>query len=629
VGNVDLLALIDTGCSTSVCSGQITELLNIPTTQTVTSTFTTAEGRTQQSTTICHIAILNNDVAFYVIDCIYSFIIGMDFMQRVGATINLKKNILQIGTLSVPLVSAETLSDIRSIQEPTFSIVKHEAVDIPVPEVFDFKQTTTNIQQNIPLLKHYGDVLQEVLPIGHSAKLKPCKIVLIDQKPIQVKGYHNGMRSEEIIQREIEKMLKLKIIEEAESDYNSPILLIPKKDNTIRFCIDYRAINKKTLSQATVLPNIEEQLSRFRGATIFSVIDLTSGYHQLLLDEKSKPITAFCAGGKQYQFLRLPFGLQNAPAIFSSRMAEVIRFSYTTIYLDDILIFSKDKDEHTQHLKSVLDTLRKYNIIAKPSKCQFFKTAVKYLGHDIDATGVKPTKEKIAVLNQLQIPNTIKRLRSILGMFGFYRKFISNYAKRTQKLHQLKEINFWTEEHSKELQDIKKSLEQAILDHPDFKCPFIVYTDASMYSVGGSINQLTKEGVLKPIAFYSRLLTPAELIYNSCEKEALAIVFVVERGRQYLAFNKFEIRTDNIALLQIFKTTHNRRLSSYALRLSEYNFILKHVPGKNNQAADFLSRICTIHQSFELPDNNIIKQYQQVDDEIQQNKDKYIYHNDL
>jgi len=522
------------------------------------------------------------------------------------------------------MVSTDTISEVIDVLT-----AEHPAVQIDIPDAFpeqgiEQKRPGQSIVNEIAeLLDSFEDVLKNELPAGHAADLTPCVIKVIDPRPVFMKPYRNPVNSDEIIQKEITRLLEVGIIEKAESEYNSPILIVPKKDQSARFCVDYRQLNSRTESPATVLPAIEDHLYRFNGAQLFTVIDLTQGYHQLRIDPESQKLTAFSAGGQQYVFKRLPFGLKQAPALFSARLAAIINYPFTRIYLDDIIIYSKDMDTHKQHIKIVLETLRKFKIIAKRSKCQWAKKEVEYLGHAITSEGIKPTAEKIEAFEKLSAPATHKELKSLLGLLSFYRRYIKSFAKRTQSMHAgMKQQLFqWDSSMDRELLELKNILKTAMLQHPDFKQPFVVFTDASDTAIGGTINQEVN-GVIKPVTFLSRQLTTTEQSYNIVEKEALAMVYIIERARNLLAFNHFTVYTDNSALLSIFRTNSNRRLSRYALRLSEFSFTLKHVPGQQNGAADFLSRIQTLERVEDKDDDWMTKEEiilaQEQDEKLQQ-----------
>ena len=322
------------------------------------------------------------------------------------------------------------------------------------------------------------------------------------------------------------------------------ILVVPiwsnigrKKDGKLRFCIDYRRLNSKTIKDSYPLPRIDETLDLLSGAKYFSSLDLKAGYWQVEVAEIDKPKTAFTAGPLDfYEFNVLPFGLSNSPATFQRLMQASLgklHLNQCLLYLDDIIIYSETFEEHLQSLERVFSKLKEANLKLKPSKCFFLYKEVKYLGHLVSQEGIKPDPDKILTLKQWPTPNSVKDVRRFLGFAGFYRKFIKDFSKIARPLHDLTKIvstesnsgtktssrkplenDFcWLPEHETAFQILKEALcTPPTLAYANFTKPFILHTDASRSGLGAILYQ-ESDGKEHPIAFASRTLSPSERNY--------------------------------------------------------------------------------------------------------------------
>ena len=317
--------------------------------------------------------------------------------------------------------------------------------------------------------------------------------------------------------------------------------------------------------------------------------------------EADREKTAFSTPNGLYQFKVMPFGLSGAPATFQRMMDKLIQGlgACTAVYLDDIIIFSENWKEHIQHVREVLFRLRRNNLTAKAKKCQFAMEC-KYLGHVVGNGQVKPDPEKVLAVSQFPNPLTKKEVRGFLGLTGYYRKFIENYAKIALPLTDLTKkclpdkVN-WTEECDTAFKTLKRALCQApILNNPDFNAAFILQTDASDRGVGAVLSQLNNEGRDRPIAFFSRKLLPREQRYSTVEKECLTIKLAVEAFKVYLLGKEFIIQTDHRSLVWLDRIKEkNRRLTRWSLALQPYKYKIEHRAGKANGNADALSRAAT------------------------------------
>ena len=361
--------------------------------------------------------------------------------------------------------------------------------------------------------------------------------------------------------------------------------------------LDYRALNEKTISDAYPLPLITEILDQLGGAINFSTCDLASGFHQIEMHPEDKHKTAFSTPFGHYEFLRMPFGLRNAPATFQRLMDQVLTGIQGTdafIYLDDIVIYGSSLEEHELKLERLMKRLREAQLKLQPDKCEFLRPEVVYLGHVISKEGVRPDNKKLVAVREFPRPQNIKNVRQFLGLAGYYRRFIKGFSDIAKLLTILtkKDTPFhWGEKQQDAFENLRKKLcEEPVLQYPDFTRPFIVTTDASGIAIGGILSQ-GELGKDKPIAYTSRVLNDAEQKYSTYEKEAVAILHAVTQFRPYLYGRKFKLVTDHKPLvwLQTSKDPTSR-LTSWRLRLEEYEYEVIYKAGKTNVYADALSR---------------------------------------
>lgn len=422
-------------------------------------------------------------------------------------------------------------------------------------------------------------------------------------KPINVKPYRLPITHREEIDRQVEEMLENGLIRYSKSAWNSPLLLVPKKSKDEakkewRLVVDYRKLNLITESDNFPIPNMTDILDQLGNAKYFSTLDLSAGYHQILLKESDREKTAFSTGYNHYEWCRMPMGLKSAGHTFQrimNRVLSPVNGKEAFVYLDDIVIYSSTIEEHLQRLKKVLDCLRGSNLKLKPSKCNFFQESVIYLGHIITKDGIKPNPEKVLAIEKFPTPRTPKAIKSFLGMIGYYRKFIPNFSEISKPMLKLlkKGVKFiWSEETEKAFKDLKgKILESPILQYPDFTKPFRLTTDASTKAIAAVLSQMSDNNIDLPIAFASRSLLDAETKYSTTELELLAIVWAIEHFRVYLYGKKFQVVTDHRPLAWLMDLRDpSSRLMRWKIRLAHYDFTIEYIKGKLNHVADCLSR---------------------------------------
>lgn len=471
------------------------------------------------------------------------------------------------------------------------------------------KQTLIDICHEYNHIFHVkGDTLTHTNAIEH-------EIPTSSQTPINTKSYRYPQVYKEEVDRQIKKMLEDDIIEPSSSPWNSPVWVVPKKldasgERKYRIVIDYRKLNEISIGDSYPLPLIHEILDQLSHAKYFSVIDLTSGFHQIKMSPKDAPKTAFSTPLGHFQFKRMPFGLRNAPSTFQRLMNKILSgiVNYRCfVYLDDIVIFGDTLEVHNKRLKEVFERISQFNLKIQPDKCEFLRKEVMYLGHLITENGVKPDPKKVTAVLNYPTPKTPKDIKGFLGLSGYYRRFIKNFSSLTQPLTQLlkKDQPFvWTSTQQNSFDILRKILtSEPLLQYPDFEKPFYLTTDASNLAIGSVLSQGNLPNDL-PIAYASRTLNKAESNYSTTEKELLAIVWSVKHFRPYLYGRKFFILTDHKPLTWLFNVKDpGSRLVRWRLLLEEYTYKILYKPGKLNQNADALSRI-QIQDEIENPINS-------------------------
>ncbi|CAH1242223.1 GIN1 [Branchiostoma lanceolatum] len=446
------------------------------------------------------------------------------------------------------------------------------------------------------LLREFSDVMQDRPGLTNLAQ---HHIDTGDAKPIRQRAYRVPQAHRDEVREELRKMEEMGVIEPSSSEWASPVVLVPKKDGSIRFCVDFRRINAVSRFDAYPIPRIDEMLDKLGKAKYITKIDLARGYWQVPLTEESKEKTAFVTSFGLYQFHTMPFGLHGAAATFQRLMDNVLRGTeeFADDYIDDLDVFSNDWDDHLMHLREILTRLRNARLTAKPSKCHFAMRVVPLLGHVVGGGQVRPDEEKVRAVREFPRPETKKDVRAFLGLTGYYRRFIPQYAQIAAPLSDLTgkrkpQMVQWMGECEESFKTLKGKLcQQPVLQSPDFERPFILQTDASERGIGAVLSQKTGEGEEHPIVYVSRKLLPREQNYSVPEKECLAIKYAVESLRYYLLGREFEIMTDHHPLKWLDQMKDkNQRLSRWSLSLQPYRFVVTHRAGTANANADALSR---------------------------------------
>ena len=411
------------------------------------------------------------------------------------------------------------------------------------------------------------------------------------------------------VAHQLKDMQEKGVIQPSSSPWASPIVLVRKKDGSLRFCIDYRGLNSVTKADTFPLPRIDDLLDQLGKSKYFSTVDMASGYWQIPVHRNSREKTAFTTHRGLFEFRVMPFGLRNAPAVFQRLMECVLQGlnpedgpDFVSAYIDDVLVFSATFEEHVRHLSLVLQALIEAGLKLKLSKCRFIRKEVDYLGHIITTEGLKPNPAQTAAVANFPVPTNLKEVRQFVGLASYYRRFIRGFAKIAHSLHALtkKGVTFeWTEECQEAFQALKERLTTApVLCYPDFGKAFILETDASIRGLGAVLAQVHEDGKAHPIAYASRSLSPSEKNYGISELETLAVVWACSHFQAYLYGHDVSVFTDHSAVKAILETPsssgkHARWWSKvYGSGIRTLSIIYK--SGKSNTNADALSRNPTL-----------------------------------
>ena len=451
------------------------------------------------------------------------------------------------------------------------------------------------------LLEDYNDVFafsDKELKKGCSIGIEHT-IQLSTNKPIKCAPYRVSPDKKEHLRKHIQNLLENGIIRESSSPFASPIVMVSKSDGSYRFCADFRRINAVTTRDVFPLPRIDDTLDCLAGSQFFSTLDLRSGFFQIPLSENSKKYTAIIVHDGLYEFNRLPQGLANSPATFQRVMEQVLRgltWSKLLVYLDDIIIFSPNFESHLLRLKEVFDRFRAVNLKLKPSKCRFLHKQVQFLGHVISAEGIKPSPDKTRIVEKYPAPKSPKEIRQFLGLCGFFRRFIKDFAAKAVPLNRLlrKNTTFqWNETTQEAFEYLRDALvSPPVLAYPDFSKQFDLHCDASGDAIGQILTQQYGSDC-RVIAYSGRALTPPERNYTTTEQEGLAVVDGVRKFQHYLHGRHFVIWSDHSSLTWLFKNNEIKtgRVARWATLLQGFDFEIKFRPGRSNQHADAISRM--------------------------------------
>ncbi|GJZ31504.1 putative reverse transcriptase domain-containing protein, partial [Tanacetum coccineum] len=427
--------------------------------------------------------------------------------------------------------------------------------------------------EDVPIVRDFPEVIPEDLPAQ-----APYRLASPEMKELS---------------EQLKELSDKGLLRPSSSPWGAPVLLVKKKDESFWMCIDYRELNKLTVKNRYPLPRIDDLFDQLQGSSVYSKIDLRSGYHQQRVREEDIPKTAFRTHYGHYEFQVMPFGLTNAPAIFMDLMNWVCKpylDKFVIVFIDDILIYSKNKKEHKEHLKLILELLKKEELYAKFSKCEFWIPKVQFLGHVIDSEGIHVDPAKIESIKDWTSPKSPTEIHQFLGLAGYYRRFIEGFSKIAKPMTKLtqKKVKFeWGDKQEAAFQLLKQKLCSApILALPEGSEDFIAYCDASKKGLGAVLMQREKV-----ISYASRQLKIHEKNYTTHDLELGAVVFALKIWRHYLYGTKCTVFTDHKSLQHILDQKElNMRQRRWLELLSDYDCDIRYHPRKANVVADALSR---------------------------------------
>lgn len=447
------------------------------------------------------------------------------------------------------------------------------------------------------LLCKYKDIFSEGdYDIGCTNVVKH-KIDTGDHRPIKQAPRRLPLSQQEEVDRQVDNLIKAGLIEPSDSSWASPVVLVRKKDGSQRMCCDYRLINACTLKDAHPLPRIDQSIDALHGMKWLCSLDLASGYYQVAMDEDAQEKSSFCTMNGLFRWRVMSFGLTNAPATFQRLMERVLRglhWSILMVYLDDILVYGTSIEQVLARLEVVFQRLRAANLKLKPKKCHLFKKEVLFLGFLVGENGVHTDPAKIQAIKDFETPKSVQEVRQFLGITGYYRKFVKNYASISFPLNRLLDKNVlynWDEDCDNAFQTLRQRLISApILGLPAREGLMILDTDASKYGLGGVLSQV-QNGQEVVLAYSSKAMSKQERQYCVTRQELLSIVYHIKQFKVYLWGRHFKVRTDHGSLkyLVSFKEPEGQ-LCRWLDALAEYDFEIITRAGKSHGNADFMSR---------------------------------------
>ncbi|GJS05612.1 putative reverse transcriptase domain-containing protein [Tanacetum coccineum] len=583
--------LFDTGADRSFISTAFSSLINIaPTSLENCYDVELADGKLVGIDTIIRGCTLNFLDHPFNIDLMpvelgsFDVIIGMDWLRRCHAVIVCDEKLVQIpyGNETLTFCGNES-SNGRESRLTVISCSKAQEYMAKGCQIKD-----------VPIVRDFPEVFPEDLPGLPPARPVEFQIDLIPgAAPVARAPYRLAPSEMKELSEQLQELSDKGFIRPSSSPWGAPVLFVKKKDGSFRMCIDYRELNKLTVKNRYPLPRIDDLFDQLQGSSIYSKIDLRSGYHQLRVREQDIPKTAFRTRYGHYEFQVMPFGLTNAPAVFMDLMNRVCKpylDKFVIVFIDDILIYSKDEREHEEHLKTILELLKEEKLYAKFSKCEFWIPKVQFLGHVIDSRGIHVDPAKIESIKDWASPRTPTEIRQFLGLAGYYRRFIEGFSKIAKSMTKLtqKGIKFdWGEKEENAFQLIKQKLCSApILALPEGSEDFVVYCDASHKGLGAVLMQREKV-----IAYASRQLKVHEKNYTTHDLELGSVVFALKIWRHYLYGTRCTVFTDHKSLQHILDQKElNMRQRRWLELLSDYDCDIRYHPGKANIVADALSR---------------------------------------
>lgn len=599
--NVNLLdlticGLLDSGAAVSIIgNGAHTRLINAgyPVESSTDSKVTVADGSECDTIGFMTLPITFNDVTkiirFHVIPSIVSnIILGVDFWKAFNLMPEIFKSIAYVNSPPDFLVNSSNLSG------PVTSVQSFQDLSLLQKELAD------------SMIESFKDISFERKGLGRTSLIQHT-IDTGGSPPIKCRPYPMSPEKLGQLHKELDRMLELDVVTKSESPWNNPVLMVPKSDGSWRFCLDCRKLNAITKGDAYSIPYIPQILDSLKNAKFISSVDFKASFWQIPLEEAAQEKTSFTVPGRGlFKFKVMPFGLCGAPArqqrlmdmLFGHPFCSDVTKGMIFCYVDDIIVVSEDYETHLLLLNRLHDRIKSTSLTINFEKSKFFRRTLKYLGYVVDECGLRTDPDKVSAILNFPVPSNPKEVKMFLGTCSWYRRFIRNFSTIAAPLNALTstKVKFnWSSEADSAFNDLKNALVSApVLACPDFDQPFTVHCDASSYGIGGMLTQV-QNGEEHPIAYISRSLNKNERNYSATEREALAVIYAVEKFEPYLGTREFTVITDH-ASLQWFLRLENPtgRLARWGCRLSQYNFKVVHRKGKDNVVPDALSRFLAV-----------------------------------
>ncbi|KAI7934843.1 hypothetical protein MJO29_016106 [Puccinia striiformis f. sp. tritici] len=489
-----------------------------------------------------------------------------------------------------------------SIDDALNVLGPREKIIASLPETFSSSEPFGSKLRS--LVSGFADLFSTIDSVSQKERTVEHLINTGNAKPVfqQVRQLSPALLQE--LKERLKKLQSTGFIRPSTSPWSSPILFAKNANGSLRFCVDYRALNSVTKRDRHPLPLIQECFDSLKNAKYFTKIDLQQGFHQMKISPEDVPKTAFGTKYGHFEWSVMPFGLVNAPSTFQRMMTHVLREyidDFVQVYLDDILIYSASEEEHLQHVKLVLEVLRKEELRCSGHKCSFGLEEIQYVGHLVSHNSIRPMPEKLDAIKDWPRPSNVHDVRLFLGLCGYYRRYVRNFAKIASPLHDLtagnvtkRQVIPWLPVHELAFTTLKEALMSApVLLVPDLSKPFVIETDASDFAVGAVLLQKGTDEKLHPVAFESSKLNSSQRNYPAQERELLSIINAWRKWQVYLdgAVSSTEVFTDH-ASLQFLSTQKlpSKRISRWIEEFAEMDIVVKYKRGEDNIVPDALSR---------------------------------------
>ena len=595
--------LFDTGATHSFISMLFASVLQLET-ETCSSSLTlsTPMGGIAEVSIICKsvcIVIGEHKLSadLYVITMTeFDVILGMDWLTKYQAIVDCHRKRVSLFTKNGQVIEFQAKTGTVTPAPVLKACIGGRRNFTNLGTIFasDGELKKSDLSSHTPVVDEFSDVFPDELPgLPPDREIEFVIDLTQGAAPVSIAPYRMAPAEKVELRKQLDELLEKGFIRPSTSPWGAPVLFVKKHDGSLRLCVDYRQLNRLTIKNKYPLPRIDELFDQLGGSCYFSKIDLRSGYHQLKIREEDIPKTAFRTRYGHFEFLVMPFGLTNAPAAFMDLMNRVFRpylDQFIIVFIDDILIYSKNEEEHAEHLRIALQTLREHGLYAKREKCDFWMTKVKFLGHVVSEEGISVDPSKIEAVLNWERPKNVSEIRSFLGLAGYYRRFVENFSKIASPLTKLtrKNVKFvWDDKCEEAFEELKRRLTSApVLIIPNNEEPYTVYTDASGNGLGCVLMQHGRV-----VAYASRQLKPHERNYPTHDLELAAVVFALKIWRCYLYGAKFELYSDHQSLKYLFTQKDlNLRQRRWTEYMVDYDFSIQYHPGKANAVADALSR---------------------------------------